>query len=90
VFQAVASASPEMKCTMVAHGLGEALPLCPLTDADRLVTMVQVLTEPVHPERPAARTLTLDPDAETTVVAPDLPWVELLPLLDRPTWVAVR
>jgi biopolymer transport protein ExbD len=56
-FSAVASASADTKCTLIAYGLGEALPNCVLTDGDKVVTAVQVLMMP--PEAGARTALTV-------------------------------
>ncbi|MEZ4320579.1 MAG: hypothetical protein R3F61_24065 [Myxococcota bacterium] len=63
-FQAIANASPESKCVLMAAGLGESLPSCPLTSGDKVVTLAQIITEP-GPDGPiTAVSITLDPGAE--------------------------
>lgn len=43
VFNAVAHAAPESRCELFAYGLSEALPSCPLTSGDKVVTLTQVI-----------------------------------------------
>lgn len=56
VFAAIANAAPEQKCSLMSAGLAESLPRCPLTDADRVMTLVQVSVRPAYELRPTHRT----------------------------------
>lgn len=82
MFTAIAMAVPEHKCPLIAAGLEEALPSCPLTNGDKVITAVQVMLTPstsrqvVVVEAPIA-TLTLSS-------AGDASWGEVsAPLLTR-------
>lgn len=46
MFSAVAFASPEAKCQLLAAGLEEVLPNCPFTSADQVITAIQVANGP--------------------------------------------
>jgi hypothetical protein len=46
VFEAVANVSPDHKCQLIAAGLKEALPSCPLTNGDDVVSAMQVVLGP--------------------------------------------
>jgi hypothetical protein len=60
-------------------GLEEALPSCPLTDGDRLVTLVQVMATPPDPRMPAV--LAWDPAAAPLAVDPGARWADVAPIL---------
>jgi hypothetical protein len=64
VFQAVAMAPPESKCTLLAVGLDEALPTCVFTSGPKVVTLAQLLVapDPVS-KRPTSVRLSFDPAA---------------------------
>lgn len=80
VFAAVASASPDSRCELVAYGLQEALPICLATDSDKVVTAVQVVSQPSSEWRPTALTLKLTDDGEPLEVPAGATWKDLAPL----------
>lgn len=89
-FAAVANASAEMKCTLMAHGLAEALPMCPLTNDKKVVTLMQVVSMS-SPYEHGMLSLTLDPEATVHPVDPAAPWSTLAPWwagqdTDAPAW----
>lgn len=43
-FSAVARASADMKCPLLMAGLADALPRCPLTDGEKVITLAQLIT----------------------------------------------
>ena len=94
VFGAVATGTPDARCAMIAVGLDEALPMCPLTDADRVMTLVQATVQPPDPRRPVGVPVALDPAAPPLAVPATMPWRELLPRWartePRPGWLAVE
>jgi len=76
-FAAVANASPEMKCALIARGMEEALPTCLATNGDVVLTQIQVLSEPTSEFRPHVIQTGIDPKARPIIVSPDTPWSEL-------------
>jgi len=89
-FAAVATASAEMKCQMMAHGMAEALPKCPLTDDAKVVTVLQVMSRSA-PYEHGVLSLTLDPEGTVHPVDPTAPWSTLAPWwaeqdTDAPAW----
>lgn len=87
VFSAVAAASPEQRCALLAHGLSETLPRCWLTRKEEVLTFLQLMSAPQSETQPTAQTLQLDPTTEPLQVAPDLPLSELWPQLRSPLWL---
>jgi biopolymer transport protein ExbD len=76
-FAAVAMASPDTKCEMFAAGLGEALPGCVLTNGDKVVTAVQVATEPTAPTQPTYISVTPTPDGAAVAFRPGETWSDV-------------
>lgn len=68
-FEAVAVASPDLRCVLFAKGLEEALPSCPLTDGDKVLTLTQVLVQPAPGEVPTEVRLRITPLTEPPVQA---------------------
>lgn len=79
-FRAVASAPAEHKCILMAKGLEEALPSCPLTDHSRVVTLVHVMGTPWYDHLPASVEVRLDPEAPRP--SAESPWSATLAGLD--------
>lgn len=89
-FAAVAHASAEMKCQLMAVGLAEALPMCPLTNHGKVVTAVQVATDG-SPWTHGVLALSLDPEGTPYPIDPSTPWSELATRwaadgTEDPTW----
>ena len=61
-FQAVAYASPDLRCTILAHGLAESLPYCLLTNGDQVISAAQLMLQPRSQWTPTALTLSLTPN----------------------------
>lgn len=93
VVDAVAYASAEMKCRLLAQGMEEALPSCPLTDRAKVVTAFQVaLAGP--PVEVGTLAIELDRGAVPLEVDGETAWelvvADLLPRADQHVWLAVR
>ncbi len=73
-FAAVAAAPADMKCLLIARGMAEALPSCPLTDGDRVLTLMNVVSRPSYDKPIVSVTVTLD---ETADGLPEGSWQEV-------------
>ena len=78
MFRAVATASVEMKCPMLAAGLDGVWDGCP-KQAPRIVTILQAINESTRPLGAVVTDCTAE--GQTLEVAAELPWSELLPQL---------
>lgn len=81
VFRAVAVASSEHRCMLLAAGMDEALPNCPFTDGDRVITAIQVLMGP-EPDEAALTWIELrfDPSGDPVDLGTGT-WGEVAPSL---------
>lgn len=83
-FSGVANADPDSKCRIMAMGLAESLPSCPLTDPDTVLTLFVVAVTP-QPQRYAATArIAAAPASDPTGpdvlrVAPGAAWRDVLP-----------
>ncbi len=86
LLDAWAMAAPEHKCELLAVGLEEVLPYCPLTDADAVISIAQVIYEPITPNQPAHFVVGLqgDPPAPGEAVT----WGAWAPALFATRWMA--
>jgi len=77
-FAAVATASAEMKCLLVTEGMAQALPMCPLTDARKVVTAMQFAMRQ-GPWEHGVLALSLEPKAPPYAIDPSASWSMLAP-----------
>ena len=82
-FQAAPNDPANVRCILMAHLLKEALPSCPFTDGDAVVTAFQVMVEPTSETRPGLLTATLDPRGTPVPVPADATWAVIAPLLKK-------
>ena len=92
-FEAVAMASPDVRCELLAQGLSEALPSCPFTNADRVLTMVWALQVPTNAQLPTSLPVAIDRDAPPLTVPASARWRDIANALAArdplPGWVAI-
>lgn len=93
-FKAVAYASAERKCQLLAYGLAEAQPMCPLVmNPDRAHTLLAFTMRPTHDFQPTWFEVTLDPAAAGITVNATDTWQQIAPLLlseAGSTWVHLQ
>jgi hypothetical protein len=78
-FEAVAYAAPDQRCALITAGMAEALPTCIATDGDKVLTAMQIISEPPGDFVPTAVHVQLDPEATPVEAAGT--WADLAPKL---------
>ena len=77
VFRAVPMAPPELRCELLAVGLTEALPSCPATDVDKVLTATQILLQPPSKWQRTVMTLVLNQRGELLTFGLDETWADI-------------
>jgi hypothetical protein len=77
-FEAVAYASPESRCFLMVAGLKEALPSCPMVvNADRVITLTQIMTSASSAFKPMVFTVNLDGSKPLPETPPGAAWADV-------------